>query len=1099
MKKARKTIRLSLLGALFCLFQIIPLCFADTEVRCYEGIVEVPTYEFTGRETQPPLFQNSTVGGKYPFPPYIRPLKSDGPNPRKYKAVFLENQYLKLTYLPEFGGRFYSLYDKVAGRELFYENDVIKPAGYNAKSSFALFGIELTGPYDTHALTLYGEPFWFHKAISHEDGSMSLVLGNIDPVYRMKVNFSGRLYPGIAALQVSVSCYNSRQSQQPYMFWVSGSMRSFEKTRFIYPMTRTIGHTTSEVADWPFYGDVDYSWDRNNKHMLGVFGIDIYDNFQGAYHHDQDYGVFRFADRRVVQGMKMWTFGYSERATNLERAYTDNGGPYIEVQSGRHVWDGHYEWLAPHKWEGWSEWWFPVSGIGGLTTTSRDVALKLEVSDDPSEVRLGLSSNGVFPGASVRVSSRLGLLLDIETDLRPGTPFRRNIKTDPGQRELRVTVTDSAGRELLSYMHPDQNPGRVEYTPFTRALEDPRKPIEEMTVEELVLEAVFLLKQMNMSSGMALLKRAIDLDPSNADARFLLGVRAYEEGHFGEAVDHLERAINRDPYLEEAYYYLSLCQNRLEAFEKAERYLYFISPGSSYYANREYSLAQIALSRGDDDVAADHLRGAIGADGRHLSARFQLSLLYREKGQPDKALEQIGRIEELDPTNRLIAAEKYFLTGGEEPGRELLRLMGGQSQEALEVSWNYARIARWREAVEILRMAETGNSDPWGTPSVFYYTMAYFLGKLGDSDEVLDYLGEARSAAGNVDRFPFREETERPLLQAIAEDPKDPVAHFYLGCLLYHSGRSVEATAHWEKAAALDPQDFRSLRALGLAYAELGDDVERSSEKLERAIQVDPTHVRTFNDLSTIYARAGRFDRQVDLLTRALERSPGDDNLVEGLIAANLIMGDYNQAEEWIRNHRFQPRHRTYHLRDKFRFLRYGQGTRAFNRGDYQEALEQFRTALTPPVSLGMDDFQFESTPRVSYYIGRALESLGQREEAKEAYEKGLFGLEYLSGDRDSWNSENFHMVLSLERLDRKEEALKLVEQFEAFAESQLEGRNPRYRSEARYLLGLVKKYQRRIDEAGELLKEALQIQPDLLAPRLELRGDTLDPISGLH
>jgi hypothetical protein len=47
--------------------------------------------------------------------------------------------------------------------------------------------------------------------------------------------------------------------------------------------------------------------------MLGVFGIDIYDDFQGAYHFDLDYGVFRYADRRIVQGMKMWTFGYGPK------------------------------------------------------------------------------------------------------------------------------------------------------------------------------------------------------------------------------------------------------------------------------------------------------------------------------------------------------------------------------------------------------------------------------------------------------------------------------------------------------------------------------------------------------------------------------------------------------------------------------------------------------------------------------------------------------------------------------------------------------------------------------------------------------------------
>ena len=165
----------------------------------------------------------------------------------------------------------------------------------------------------------------------------------------MKVNLTATLHPGIAALQISVFCYNTQGGRMPQMLWINTAISATPQTRFIYPMTRTVGHTTAEIADWPLYNGIDYSLDRNNKHMLGVFGIDIYDNFQGAYQFDRDYGVFRFADRRIVQGMKLWTFGYGEGSKNLEHGYTDNAGPYVELQSGRYVWDGHYEWVAPHK------------------------------------------------------------------------------------------------------------------------------------------------------------------------------------------------------------------------------------------------------------------------------------------------------------------------------------------------------------------------------------------------------------------------------------------------------------------------------------------------------------------------------------------------------------------------------------------------------------------------------------------------------------------------------------------------------------------------------------------------------------------------------
>lgn len=45
-----------------------------------------------------------------------------------YKAVFLENEYLKVMILPELGGRIQRAYDKTNGYDFVYYNHVIKPA-----------------------------------------------------------------------------------------------------------------------------------------------------------------------------------------------------------------------------------------------------------------------------------------------------------------------------------------------------------------------------------------------------------------------------------------------------------------------------------------------------------------------------------------------------------------------------------------------------------------------------------------------------------------------------------------------------------------------------------------------------------------------------------------------------------------------------------------------------------------------------------------------------------------------------------------------------------------------------------------------------------
>jgi tetratricopeptide (TPR) repeat protein len=1079
---------------LFFVFLTAAATAAKPPVWSYEGTLTIPTYEPGARELEPALFSNSTVGGMYPFPSYLLPWREGSPTPKTYHAVFLENEFLKLTYLPELGGRVFSLFDKLHHREVFYRNDVIKPAPYNPRMSWPQSGLELTGPHDVHLLTLHGEPFWSHRIVPREGGAVSLVLGETDPIYHMEVTLSATLHPGVAALEISVFCYNPRDARMPQMFWINSAVPATPKTRFLYQMSRTVGHTTADIADWPVHNGIDYSWDRNNQHMLGVFGIDAYDDFNGAYQFDNDYGVFRYADRRIVQGMKLWTFGYGAGAKDHERSYTDRAGPYVELQSGRHVWDGHYEWVAPHKTEGWSEWWVPVAGIHGVTSLTRDAALNLAV--DKGTVRIALAAARRIPHAKLVVSARAGEIGRADVDLDPATPFRRDFLTGNSElAELRVWVTDPSGRAVLDYRRPDSDPGRKEYTPFTKPLESPRKPPEQMSVEELVLAAESRLKELDSAEATALLDKALERDPGCSRAHLLLGIHAFTSGQHEDAVRSLEKAIARDPYADEAYYYLAMSQFALGRDKEGERNLYYIWPNSAYYVEREFHLGRLKLRAGDSAAAIEHFHSAVDANADDLFSRLALALLYRELGRATEAREQLAAVEKIDPNHRVVFAERYLASADKAVQRELLRMLGGQSQEAISVSSFYRQFGRWKEAVRLLRLVESNNHDPWGRPPEFYYTLAYCQKRAGDAAGVEESLRKARAAAGNIDRFPYRDEAEPVLREAVTARPDDALARFLLGCLLYYRNQRPQAIEQWEAAVVANPSDFSSRRALGLAYAEQGFPIEKAAAQLERAVELQPANVRALNDLGSLYARAGRFGEQLNLLKKALARSPADDDLVEGVLSAHLNEGNYADAENLLAEHRFAPRHRSYGLRDKYRVMRYGQAARTYSSGDYAAALRRIREAAAPPTSLGVDDFQGQASPRLDYYAGLILEKLGQHTEARQTFERAISGLAQLSGDRDSWSSENFFMVPALKKLGRSAEAARLRQRFEVFALSERDSKSVHYKAEARYLLALVRKNSGRTDEAKALLAEALAARPDLLPARLELRGDVTDAL----
>ncbi len=58
------------------------------------------------------------------------------------KSFVLENEYLKATFFPEFGGRLHSLFDKISGKELLFANPVIQPGNVANRNAWLSGGIE---------------------------------------------------------------------------------------------------------------------------------------------------------------------------------------------------------------------------------------------------------------------------------------------------------------------------------------------------------------------------------------------------------------------------------------------------------------------------------------------------------------------------------------------------------------------------------------------------------------------------------------------------------------------------------------------------------------------------------------------------------------------------------------------------------------------------------------------------------------------------------------------------------------------------------------------------------------------------------------------
>src|SRR6202000_3531751 len=105
------------------------------------------------------------------------------------------------------------------------------------------------------------------------------------------------------------------------------------------------------------------------------------------------------------------------------------------------------------------------------------------------------------------------------------------------------------------------------------------------------------------------------------------------------------------------------------------------------------------------------------------------------------------------------------------------------------------------------------------------------------------------------------------LQNAIAVNPADAKALYYLGNLWYDKRQYAEAIDCWERSAALDEFFPTVHRNLSLAYYNKLNQPERSLAEMEQAFKLDPTDSRVLMELDQLYKISGRpFAERLELL-----------------------------------------------------------------------------------------------------------------------------------------------------------------------------------------------------------------------------------------
>ena len=261
---------------------------------------------------------------------------------RDFDAAIVENEYLCATFIPELGGRLWSLYDKENERELLYVNPVFQPANLAIRTAWFSGGVEFNVGIKGHN-PLTCDPY-FARIAKTEDAREVLQIYEYERIRGLVFGIEVYLPEGSKVLYIKDFVENVSGTETWSYWWSNIAVPETPSTRVLVPTTRSFlstydeGHYVLDKVDIPYINGVDVSRPTNLKRSLDFF-YEIKENsterWVAALGGD-GYGLAQFSTREML-GRKMFLWGQSPGGRNWTRFLSDGSDTagYIEIQAGR--------------------------------------------------------------------------------------------------------------------------------------------------------------------------------------------------------------------------------------------------------------------------------------------------------------------------------------------------------------------------------------------------------------------------------------------------------------------------------------------------------------------------------------------------------------------------------------------------------------------------------------------------------------------------------------------------------------------------------------------------------------------------------------------
>ena len=1077
---------------------------SKSSVRAWEESVTIPTYPVTPPDRNPMFLDKRVYQGSsgkvYPNP--FTDRLSDEKIDRRYHAVFLENEYIRLMILPEIGGRIHIGQDKTNNSDFFYRQNVIKPALVGLLGPWISGGVEFNWPQHHRPSTYMPVE---HRIEEHADGSRTVWLSEHEPMNRMKGMAGICLHPGRAIVEVKVCLYNRTPFVQTFLWWANAGIHVHDRYQAFFPpdVTFVADHARRALSSFPvargFYYGVDYragvdiSWYKNIPVPTSYMVTQSEFDFFGGYDHAKRAGIVHVANHHIAPGKKLWTWGNAEFGYAWDRELTDSDGPYIELMAGVYT-DNQpdFSWLQPYETRTFSQFWYPIQEIGPVKNANRQVAVNLERNDDG--YRIGVAATEALDDVTVSLSIREDTVFERQVHLGPGEPFVAIAAVAHARHvsDLLLRVLDRDARELIRFA-----PIEPKETELPAPAVEPPAPAMIGTNEELYLTGLHLEQYRHATRyPEPYWNEALKRDPDDVRSNNAMGRLLLRRGEFHKAEEHFRRAIarltarNANPYDGEPSYHLGVALKYQGRLAEAYGAFYKAAWNHAWQAAAYYALATIDCQRSHYEAALEHLDQALRVNADNLKARDLETAILRHQGRTEAAIESAERTLALDPLDLQARHEMALLRPGRED--EFSGIRSGTAQTCLDLAFDYAEAGFVGDAEELIEQP---------THPMLCYAKGWFAESRGDREGTTRAYRAGREAPPDY-CFPSTLQEMIVLEAALCHDGGDARAHYYLGNLLYDKSRREEALEHWERACQIDPLFSVPWRNLGMACYNVQRQPVRAIECYEKACAANPSDARLLYELDQLRkrtrcapeARLAELEKRRDLVDQR-------DDLTIELVTLYNLTGRSAKALSILRARRFHPWEGGEGLvSGQYVAAHLVLGVNALEHGQAASALNHFEAARQYPQNLGEGKHLFTPETYLDYFTGLALSITGRYDEARAAWRRA-------SDTQRDTDMFAYYRALALRSLGDPAAADGLLQRLHEFAsnrmhaevkidyfatslpdfllfEDDLEERN---RIDCLLLRGLAGIGLGRSSDGAADLRQVLAMDPNHLIARLEL------------